>query len=234
MVTLIKGSNTLNVQMVALLRAEFTYTSEIRLIPITYDGRDIYRLEVDIQNIGDVVGVCHSRTYMISEAYGYYGHWGGVANQSFIENDYMQLNPGESGTFASSVRRNYPNIRYHYAVAGDAGIIKTANAPTILPCVTCYEETGEYSLFRTQEELDAHIAAAHPIKVPCPCGDMGDVDGDGWISENDVRLIMEERDTLTADQLRRADVNGDGVVDMTDALVIVNYLLYGGTFPVCL
>lgn len=230
-ILLVEGNNELNVQLAPIGIAEFTYVSEIRLIPITYQGRDIYRLEVNIQNIGDFAGVCHSRTYMISETYGYYGHWGGVANQSFIENDYMQLNPGEIDTFASSVRRDYPNIRYHYAVAGDAGIIAVPSAPTILPCITCYEETGEYKLFRTQEELDAH---AHLARKPIPCGDMGDVDGDGWISEEDVRLIMEERDTLTADQLRRADVNGDGIVNMTDALAIVNYLLYGGTFPVCL
>ena len=77
-------------------------------------------------------------------------------------------------------------------------------------------------------------AAPEPLSRPSPCGDMGDVDGDGFVTENDAKLIMTSRRTLTPDQLRRADVNGDGMVDVLDSLVIAQYAVGDrDTFPVC-
>jgi hypothetical protein len=70
-----------------------------------------------------------------------------------------------------------------------------------------------------------------------PCGDMGDVDGDGWVTNNDAQMIAEyvvDMITLTPEQLNRADVNGDGMVDIVDAMFIAQYVEgIRDTFPVC-
>lgn len=70
-----------------------------------------------------------------------------------------------------------------------------------------------------------------------PCGDMGDVDGDGWVTDNDAQMIAEyvvDMITLTPEQLIRADVNGDGMVDIVDAMFIAQYVEgIRDTFPVC-
>lgn len=70
-----------------------------------------------------------------------------------------------------------------------------------------------------------------------PCGDMGDVDGDGFVTVIDALFVSQyaagNRD-LTQEQLQRADVNGDGVVDVQDAKLIVEYLIGAiRTFPAC-
>ena len=78
-------------------------------------------------------------------------------------------------------------------------------------------------------------------KVP-PCGNYGDVDGDGYVTENDVNLIIEyaisgwpvESPLTESEFVERADVNDDGVVNIGDATVVLNYLLGALTsFPVC-
>ena len=72
---------------------------------------------------------------------------------------------------------------------------------------------------------------------PPPCGNYGDVDNDGYVTDTDADWIMEyvvELREFTADQKIRADVGGDGVVDINDARAIGRYA--GGiidTFPVC-
>jgi len=70
-----------------------------------------------------------------------------------------------------------------------------------------------------------------------PCGNYGDVDGDGVVSRNDYQLIADYtvgNVSLTPDQLARADVNGDGSVTIFDASLIYQYVTGSiDTFPVC-
>lgn len=60
-----------------------------------------------------------------------------------------------------------------------------------------------------------------------PCPPLGDPDGDGWISEFDVALILNYEAhliSLSPVQLSAADVNRDGVVNSVDALLIEQFL----------
>lgn len=70
-----------------------------------------------------------------------------------------------------------------------------------------------------------------------PCGNYGDVNGDGYVTEDDAQLIREYlagNTELTAEQLIRADVSNDGVVSLKDATLISQYVEgIRDTFPVC-
>jgi hypothetical protein len=69
-----------------------------------------------------------------------------------------------------------------------------------------------------------------------PCGNYGDVDGDGYITEKDIQMVVDYsvgKIALTPEQLKRADVRGDGVTYKTPQL-IKRYLTGAiDTFPVC-
>ena len=70
-----------------------------------------------------------------------------------------------------------------------------------------------------------------------PCGNYGDVDGDGFVTENDAKLIAEYlvgRVQLEPWQLERADVNADDKVSMADVQHIGQYVSgVRKTFEVC-
>jgi len=84
---------------------------------------------------------------------------------------------------------------------------------------------------------EAVTADAHPLLRPPPCGNFGDIDGDGFITETDANLIADHvvgKLILGSEQLQRADVNGDGEVYVTDAMLIAQYAKgVINTFPVC-
>jgi len=64
------------------------------------------------------------------------------------------------------------------------------------------------------------LKAQEPEPDPKPDNKQGDVNGDGELSTQDVRLLMLETvigGTLTKEQLALADYNGDGVVNTQDA-----------------
>jgi len=81
------------------------------------------------------------------------------------------------------------------------------------------------------------LAQAAPLKKRSPCADYGDVDGDGYVTEEDAILIAQHRVgniVLNEEQLRRADVTGDGRVTMEDSMIINQYVIdLIDTFPVC-
>jgi len=70
-----------------------------------------------------------------------------------------------------------------------------------------------------------------------PCGFYGDVDMDGWVTEHDAHLILKYLHgevELSPEQLARADVNGDGRVNVIDAGMISQYAAgVREDFPVC-
>jgi len=81
------------------------------------------------------------------------------------------------------------------------------------------------------------IASAPPGRRP-PCGNYGDVDGDGWVTDTDVQMVADYLSgiiTLTDEQRMRADVQyGQGLVDHWSLMVIQSYVAGTvDTFPVC-
>jgi hypothetical protein len=70
-----------------------------------------------------------------------------------------------------------------------------------------------------------------------PCGNYGDVSGDGNVSGLDTLLVAKHLAgdrLLTSAQLIRADVDGDGTVTQNDADLISKYAVGSiKTFPVC-
>lgn len=70
-----------------------------------------------------------------------------------------------------------------------------------------------------------------------PCDGIGDPDMDGWITQQDIEFvtaIIAGTITPSDEELRRADVNGDGVLNSQDLLIVNSYLLGNiGSFPVC-
>jgi hypothetical protein len=70
------------------------------------------------------------------------------------------------------------------------------------------------------------------------CGNLGDVNSDGRIGEDDLQIIGDiavGNDVGSAEATKdRGDVNGDGVVDVADVIVTGNYLAGSiATFPGC-
>jgi len=79
------------------------------------------------------------------------------------------------------------------------------------------------------------IAPTSTLKPPC--GNYGDVDLDSYVTFADTDIIAKyAAGSLkpTAEQRLRADVNGDGAVDMSDSLLMARYVSkLDTTFPVC-
>ncbi len=69
-----------------------------------------------------------------------------------------------------------------------------------------------------------------------PCGNYGDIDGDGYVTQADLELGFKIIGTdLTEDQLKRFDVNGNGRPDYNDLVLIGKYVRGEiSTFPVCI
>ncbi|MDD4661845.1 MAG: dockerin type I domain-containing protein [Candidatus Pacebacteria bacterium] len=65
------------------------------------------------------------------------------------------------------------------------------------------------------------------------CDDYGDIDGNGLIDEEDLLFITENKE-LDENQKIRADVSGNGEVNLIDAIEIKRYLQDESIFTVCL
>jgi len=81
-----------------------------------------------------------------------------------------------------------------------------------------------------------YCSASQPLPPP-PCNSFGDINDDGYITQNDVDMISNHISgliTLTEEQKRRADVNGVGNISQTDIDMLENYIItIISTFPVC-
>ena len=78
------------------------------------------------------------------------------------------------------------------------------------------------------------------MRIP-PCGNYGDVDGDGNVTMADGMYVArhslagDELYPMTPAQKQSADVDGDGNVTMADGDLITKYAMADiGTFPVCI
>jgi len=72
-----------------------------------------------------------------------------------------------------------------------------------------------------------------------PCGNYGDIDGDGSVTLKDAEYLAKyvagiSGYTLTEDQKRRANVTGDGKITAVNAMLIAKYANHVyDSFPVC-
>lgn len=64
------------------------------------------------------------------------------------------------------------------------------------------------------------------------CGDYGDINNDGFITEEDISYIVDNKE-LDEEQFLRADVTANGEVNFIDAIEIKRYLLEEKPFLVC-
>jgi hypothetical protein len=81
------------------------------------------------------------------------------------------------------------------------------------------------------------VAMAKPLECPSACDRInGDVDGDGYVGYNDVSTLYRWLYAGRSKGLcvKAADINGDGVVDISDAIGLGNYVWKGGPAPVSL
>lgn len=79
-------------------------------------------------------------------------------------------------------------------------------------------------------------ATVTPTPRPSPCNNLGDVNNDGFVTENDALEVMKYiagTVTPTPEQLRRANVDGISGLNMNDVLEIRRYIAQGGTFAGC-
>ena len=87
----------------------------------------------------------------------------------------------------------------------------------------CSYDDGQYSWnyeYTNETVLIAKFTEAEPIP--------GDADGDGELTSDDVLLSMRavmELEELTDEMLANCDMNGDGVVNFTDALIMLRMVL---------
>lgn len=64
------------------------------------------------------------------------------------------------------------------------------------------------------------------------CGKYGDINDDGYITQEDILFIVENKE-LNDKQKIRADVTGNGEVNLIDAIEIQKYISKGDPFPIC-
>lgn len=74
--------------------------------------------------------------------------------------------------------------------------------------------TSEYAL---TADLDALV----------PCGELGDFDGDGLVTNDDIEILVENWGDCPATGDCPWDLNGDGIVDLEDLTILLT-LLHGG------
>ena len=81
------------------------------------------------------------------------------------------------------------------------------------------------------------VNALNSISLIPPCNNFGDVDLDGFVTENDSDLVFQYDmglAVLSQEQIIRADVDGDGNVTVTDGNLILQYAQgLRDTFPIC-
>lgn len=82
--------------------------------------------------------------------------------------------------------------------------------------------------------LGAKASSSVTASRPAPSSGLGDVNGDGEVDMEDLRLVqlhLQGQYDLTPEEHSRADVNGDGQVTEVDATHIEGYIRGDSTFP---
>ena len=93
------------------------------------------------------------------------------------------------------------------------------------PTVTLNGEEVEIVMYQIVSDQGIIIVYVGQVKASAPSGgELGDVNGDGYVDSDDAALILKY-DVGLIDELYEAlgDVNGDGYVDSDDAALILKY-----------
>ena len=116
---------------------EFAYISPIRQIPYTQDpgtpwAKAYFRVEVDVQNVGDVAGICNcvaqARCWDTNPDSPYYGGWGPWTNFVNLEVAAAVLQPGEIVTFSAyQIRASAYGHTCQVRFTGDPGTTPEAS-----------------------------------------------------------------------------------------------------------
>lgn len=137
--------------------AEFAYISTIR----SWDAGGNTYLEVDIQNIGSAPGECRvefgRRVYVTVVTP---SRWSGWTNPHEYTLRTATLQPGDIVTFSAYYHDT--SWQRQYKCKSNAGIILEPSEPKLYICRYCMLEGLGTVDFDTKDELDAHIALAHP------------------------------------------------------------------------
>ena len=138
----------------------------------------------------------------------------------------------------NSMYFSMPDDVYYYDLINDTETQLTIS-PTLqgLPAISGNRIVWEDLRNANGNNVDNLDIYLYEITPSSPCDSFGDVDMNGVITKNDAQLTLKydaEEITLTEEQKRRADVNGDGDVDSVDALFILQYSQgLRDAFPVC-
>lgn len=132
----------------------------------------------------------------------------GITNSDYVKED-INIDAGNLG----KMRLYIPDITEEYA---NKLLIKRGNLLYI------NDETSEYY---DEEEKNW----AKTVGIQSPYENVGDADGDGKVTEADADFIQQYiavnlSVTLSEKQIKAADVDGDGVIDIEDVTAISKYL----------
>jgi len=112
---------------------------------------------------------------------------------------------------------------YWYVVLGAVGMVAASH---YFPSL---KKLGSLS---NVDSMDKKVKRRRP-----PCGKYGDIDADGFVTEEDAKLALRiavGQSGFSEEQKKRADVSGNGIVTAEDALYILRYAVGQHVrFPVC-
>lgn len=156
-----------------------------------------------------------------------------VTSLTLLQSDRISDSPTtycENNTFAPV---------YKVKCWNNAEVTKTINANACQSPMYIAQHALQYCLSLKTSPTPMPTAATGLIKPPVPCkiSGAGDVDFDGYVTNNDVLLVQEfaiGKKTPTASQLLRADINGTKTISSADLAAINAYSLGKiKTFPIC-
>jgi len=134
----------------------------------------------------------------------------------------VKVNPGQTRTLGLNLPGTYfPGPGTYELYANELSATFTLVAP-VFPCPYCDME------FESQDALVIHLDEVHDIT-----GLVGDLDDDDEITEADLEILklyimghpISEISPLPEEEfLRRADVNGDGKIDVGDMIALRNLI----------
>jgi len=94
------------------------------------------------------------------------------------------------------------------------------------------DKKGELKNVSTSIETNKFYLNYVSEKGNLVCGNYGDINKDGYIKADDISYIVTNKE-LDDEQKLRADVTGNGEVNLIDAIEIQKYILKGEPFTVC-
>jgi len=131
-----------------------------------------------------------------------------------------------TGSYQWKIPSSMPAGNYRVRVLGCPDSFSNTACANVIMSDYGYDESDSY--FSITEETAG---------VTSPCGNYGDVDGDGFVTQADSDLVLNYgvgNVTLTAEQIENADVSNNGATSAYDSALILQYIEgIITTFPAC-